>query len=175
MGSKYHERLDKAALALLGLRVVRPKNRSLDVEMVVEDKEKYGEFFAGVKLRPIVIKSKDMSLLLAKKETRWCFNYSIMMENYPKIWKELAKEPIPAVRLVVLKKRDHVVDPSSWTKHRKGKVVSEYPLSMIEFLSELGVGEETYTLFRVSGGTEGYLQSELFDYCDAIVETGRTL
>ena len=40
-----------------------------------------------VQIKPIVIKSKDMSLLLAKKEIKWCFNYSIMMENYPKIWK----------------------------------------------------------------------------------------
>lgn len=98
-----------------------------------------------------------------------------MMENYPKIWKELAKEPIPAIRLVVLKKRDRKVDPFSWTKHAKGKVVSEYPISMINYLTELGIDEENFTLFRVSGGTEGYLQSELFDYCDAIVETGRTL
>lgn len=46
---------------------------------------------------------------------------------------------------------------------------------MIDYLTELGIDEENFTLFRVSGGTEGYLQSELFDYCDAIVETGRTL
>ncbi len=46
---------------------------------------------------------------------------------------------------------------------------------MINYLHELGINEEHYTLFPVSGGTEGYLQSQLFDYCDAIVETGKTL
>jgi hypothetical protein len=45
MGSKYFERLDKTVLSLLGLHIVRPKNRSLEVEMTVEDKEKYDCFF----------------------------------------------------------------------------------------------------------------------------------
>jgi hypothetical protein len=67
MGSKYHERLDKAAVSLLGLKIVRPKNRSLEVEMLVEDQEKYSQYFDGANIKPIVIKSKDMSLLLAKK------------------------------------------------------------------------------------------------------------
>ena len=79
MGSKYYDRLDKTALNLLGLKIIRAKNRSLQVEITVEDKAKYDQFFQKSKLKPIVIKSKDMSLLLAKKEVKWCFNYSIMM------------------------------------------------------------------------------------------------
>lgn len=79
MGSKYYDRLDKTALNLLGLKIIRAKNRSLQVEVTVEDKAKYDQFFQNFKIKPIVIKSKDMSLLLAKKEVKWCFNYSIMM------------------------------------------------------------------------------------------------
>ena len=79
MGSKYYDRLDKTALNLLGLKIIRAKNRSLQVEVTVEDKAKYDQFFQNFKIKPIVIKSKDMSLLLAKKAVKWCFNYSIMM------------------------------------------------------------------------------------------------
>jgi ATP phosphoribosyltransferase len=113
--------------------------------------------------------------MLFKKEIKWCFNYTIMMENCPRIWKEIVRDPIPVIRLCVVKKKHKVFDPSIWSKTRKGKVVSEYPLSMIEYLRSLGVDEATYTLYRVSGGSEAFLQCDNFDISDAIVETGSTL
>jgi hypothetical protein len=47
-----------------------------------------------------------MGVVLEKKHVKWCFNYSIMMDNYPKIWKELTKAPISGIKLVILKKKD---------------------------------------------------------------------
>jgi hypothetical protein len=37
MGGKHFEKIDRAALSLFGLRIIRPNNRSLKVECVVED------------------------------------------------------------------------------------------------------------------------------------------
>jgi hypothetical protein len=73
---------------------------------------------------PIGIKSKDMGVILEKKYVKWCFNYSIMMDNYPKIWKELTQAPISGIKLVILKKKDKEVNPFSWTKQSKGRVIT---------------------------------------------------
>jgi ATP phosphoribosyltransferase len=39
----------------------------------------------------------------------------------------------------------------------------------------LGLSEDCYSIIPVSGGTESYLSIDDFDYCDAIVESGRTI
>ena len=67
------------------------------------------------------------------------------------------------------------MNPFAWTKQSKGKVVAEYPASMINYLHSLGICESHYSLINVSGGTEGFLEMEEFDYCDAIVESGKTI
>ena len=85
------------------------------------------------------------------------------------------REPIDVIKLCVIKKKNRKVDPLSWTKDNKGKVISEYPLSMINYLDGLGIDETVYNLYRVNGSSEAYLESDNFDYCDAIVETGTTL
>ena len=79
------------------------------------------------------------------------------------------KEPIPVIKLCVIKKKNKNVDPLSWTKYNKGKIASEYPISMISYLHSLGVNEDTYSIYKVSGSSEAYLECKTFDYCDAIV------
>lgn len=37
MGGKHFEKIDRAAINLFGLRIIRPKNRSLKVECAIED------------------------------------------------------------------------------------------------------------------------------------------
>jgi hypothetical protein len=114
-------------------------------------------YFKGKRVVPIGIKSKDMGAILEKGYVKWCFNYSIMMDNYPKIWKELTKEPISVIKLVLLKKKHKEVNPFAWTRQSKGRVVAEYPASMVSYLHGLGVCESHYSLINVSGGTEGLL------------------
>ena len=94
-----------------------------------------------------------MSQMLFKREIKWCFNYSVMMENYPRIWKEIVRGPVSVIKLCVIKKVHKQVDPFAWTKFNKGKVVSEYPLSMINYLQDLGIDETVYSLFKVSGSS----------------------
>jgi ATP phosphoribosyltransferase len=39
----------------------------------------------------------------------------------------------------------------------------------------LGIDEDCYSIVQVGGGTESFLELDNFDYCDAIVESGRTI
>lgn len=55
-------------------------------------------------------------------------------------------------------------------------IASEYPVSVTKYLTEkLGIAEDCFTIFKVSGCSESYLKMNKFDYCDAIVVTGKTL
>ena len=87
------------------------------------------------------------------------------------------KLPTPGIILALLGRKNTNVDPKSWTKKNKGTIICEYPFSVNRYFKELGVDEGCYTLIRVSGGTESYLAADSFgaDYCDAIVESGKTV
>jgi hypothetical protein len=118
---------------------------------------KYDTYFKGRKLKLIGIKSKDMAFLLTKKHISFCFNYSIMMENYPKVYVEHFKEPITEIKLVLLSRINEQVDPFLWTPSKKGRIVAEYPRSVADYLHSIGVDESCYSIIQVSGGTESYL------------------
>lgn len=87
MGGKHFEKIDAAAENLLGIKVVRPSNRSLKLTYEITDSIKFKSYFGCSKVELLGIKSKDMSLLLDKGVITSCFNYCVMMENYPRIWK----------------------------------------------------------------------------------------
>jgi hypothetical protein len=86
MGGKHYEKIDKAMLDTLGIRVIRPNNRSLKLDYTIEDQTKFDAYFKGKNIKLIGIKSKDMAFLLSRGYLSYCFNYTIMMENSPKIW-----------------------------------------------------------------------------------------
>lgn len=98
------------------------------------------------------------------------------MENTPKVWVEHFKEPISEIKLVLLERMgENSVNPYYWTPYSKGRIASEYPRSVANYFEEIGVDESCYSIIQVSGSTESYLEIDSFDYCDAIVESGRTI
>ena len=64
-----------------------------------------------------------------------------------------------------------------WTDENKGTVISEYPYSVEKYFKSQNIDEKKYSLIRVSGSTESYLASRKskVHYCDAIVESGKTV
>ena len=124
----------------------------------------------------IGIKSKDMAQVLKDKQISYCFNYTIMMENYPKVWLEHFRVPISEIKLVLLERKDYPSrNPALWTPHNKGRIASEYPRSLNRHFNSLRIKEDCYRITHVCGGTESFMQISDFDYCDATMESGKTI
>ena len=68
-----------------------------------------------------------------------------------------------------------MVDIGSWSENNKGVVVSEYPLNVVQYFKEKNVPSNYYSLIKVSGHSQGFLSDSNFDYCDAIVFSGKTI
>ena len=98
-----------------------------------------------------------MTTISAKGLVSSCVNYSIMMENYPTVCKEVRKVATPGIILALLGRKNSLIDLKMWTKQKKGIIVCEYPFSVNKYFKKLGIDESVYTLIRVSGGTESYL------------------
>ena len=62
--------------------------------------------FGEVKIQLVGIKSKDMTTIVAKSFVSCCVNYSIMMENYPTVCKEVLKVPTPGIILALLGRKN---------------------------------------------------------------------
>lgn len=75
------------------------------------------------------------------------------MENNPIVSKCIAQVPIMGIKLVLLKKIHREIEPSKWTKLKKGIIASEYPVSIYNYFNKLGISEECFTVLRVFGGT----------------------
>ena len=124
MCGKYYGQIDKAMLELLGIRVIRLNNRSLKIDHVIQNQQKYNKYFKGLNLKLLAIKSKDMIQMLNKQYISFCFNYSIIVENFPKTWQEHCKFPIDDIKLALLQRKESKVDPNAWTPSNKGIIAS---------------------------------------------------
>ena len=114
MGGKHFSKIDSVFEEQFGLELVRANNRSMALSYNIIDQERYDHFFTGKKIKLIRIRSKDMGLFLDKKQVSYVYNYSVMMDNYPSVWNELCRTPIPQIRLTLLKKKQKEVDPHKW-------------------------------------------------------------
>lgn len=79
------------------------------------------------------------------------------------------------MKLGLIKRKNENVCPETWTKTKKGLIASEYPHELVKYFEKRNISSDKYTLLKVTGHSEGYLSDYRFDYCDAIVHSGRTI
>lgn len=75
----------------------------------------------------------------------------------------------------MIKRKGEKVNIESWSEQNKGTIVSEYPTNVVNYFKEKNIPSNYYKLIKVSGHSEGFLSDLKFDYCDAIVYSGKTI
>lgn len=98
------------------------------------------------------VKPKDMGRLVQKGYIDYGVNYSNVVASYVSEQMVVYKsEPIPNLKLGLIKRKGRHVDKSSWSRENKGVIISEYPAEVTAYLSKEGIPSDYYKLIKVSG------------------------
>lgn len=177
--NKYADKTDVFALAVLGVRLVRPEGRCLRVDYEIVDAAKFAKAFGeGESVHFVPTRPKDMPGLLAQGMLDGTVTYSSVMDNFPTVARLVAYAPDTDISLALISRRGQQIDPRAWTADKPACIVAEHVRLVRTFLAGLGVPPDSYKIQRVLGSSESYLVNDprqTYLLCDAIIATGGTL
>lgn len=175
--SKYTTKTDTFAETELGFKIIRPVGRDMKVCYEIIDKDKYQSYFGDKRVMLVTSRPKDMVWLMAFNRIDGAITYNTVVENFPKVYKTIYQIPDHDLRLALIKRKGDVIDPKEW-KDNKALIAAEHIAHVHRYLVGCGFEENTFSLDRVIGSSEGYMVSttkDRYSLCDAIVESGKTL
>lgn len=162
--SKYQEKTNNFLRQNLGVELEAKKSkRSLKLHHKIINKGEclYKKHFTKP-IKFISCRPKDMPWLMAFGRIDGAVTYNTVMDNYPKVYKTSNLVEDNDLKLCLVKKKGKEVPI-------KPKIAAEHPRIIKQFIDSC----ETDTMF---GSSESYLvNSDEYDLCDAIVETGNTI
>jgi len=100
------------------------------------------------------------------------------MQNQPMVYKEIASIPDTDLSLVLIKRKNDIIDPSTWSSEKKMVIATESINFVNEYLASNNISGDCYTLAHISGTSESFLVNDTktnYLLCDAIMESGRTI
>ncbi len=175
---KYYKKTDDFAKEQLGFEIIRPTGKNLKIDYNVVDVNKFKQYFGEKRISLIPIRPRDMNWMLALGTVDCVISYNSVIENNPQVYKKLVEVPDNSLKLVLIKRINDVIDPSTWSTTNKMIIATESVKFVHSYLTSLGINENYFTLNHVSGTSESFLVNDTktnYNLCDAIVETGSTI
>ena len=166
-GEKYSNKTDNYILTNLGIKVNRPQNRSMSISYEIVDKDKYNKFFdkeiVFVPLRP-----KDMVYQYSNGVIDGYIAYSSITDNYPHILNCVDKIVDSDIKVCLLNKKGHIFNKNI-------KIAAEHYSYVKDYMKKM---DKNYEISHVFGSSETFIinnPDNLYDLCDAVVESGKTI
>lgn len=175
---KYYKKTDDFAKEHLGFEIVRPAGKKLKVEYNVVDNQKYKRYFGDKTISLIPIRPKDMNWMIALGTIDCAISYNSVIENKPLVYKKVIEVPDDSLRLVLIKRKNDIIDYTTWSPQNKAIIATESVNFVHSYLVDLNINENHFKLCNVSGTSESFLVNDTktnYILCDAIVETGSTI
>lgn len=176
--SKYTTKTDTFAETELGFKIIRPEGRDMTVRYQITNEEKYHEYFGDKHVTLVTSRPKDMVWLMAYNRIDGAITYNTVVENFPEVYKTIHQIEDRDLRLALIKRKEDDINTVEWTKKNKALIAAEHISHVHHYLKNSGLDENTFSLDRVIGSSEGYMVNNTKDrytLCDAIVESGKTL
>jgi len=168
------------SLALCNLRYKDIYDHDIENSQEVNDypdcfndiKDFYDDFFKD-DIQDENLKKKIQNRYLASdiiltKDYILCSNIEVKL-------KEISDD---SLRLCLIKRLEDNINMEDWKAEKKSLIAAEHIYHIDEFLKNVGIDEDVYSLDRIIGSSESFLVNQTnvkYDLCDAIVESGETL
>ncbi len=156
-----------------GIRVLREGGRSLKIGAEVIDPVLCERIFGTTTVRIMGCRPKDMAATIARGLANGAITYNTVADNQPPVMHAVVSEPVDALRLCLIKRKDAVV---TFGGGRKIMIAAEHPVQVSDYLRDRGIDDGQFKIQPVLGSSESFLVNNVdYDLCDAVVETGKTL
>lgn len=163
----------------LGIQMIKPTGRSLEIRYNIVDEEKYRKYFGDNKVYFVNMRPKDMPYMVSSGTIDGAITYSSVILNQPDIFKSICEVVDPDIELSLIKRKSDTINTDEWTKQNKCYIACEHVVHVFKYMTEtLGISEDVFSSVHMLGSSESFLVNKSkthYMLADAIVETGSTL
>ncbi len=178
-GTKYLDKTDSFILNELGIQMIKPEGRSLEIRYNIVDNIKYQKYFGESKVYFVNMKPKDMPYMVSSGTIDGAITYSSVILNQPDVFKPVCEIVDPDIELSLIKRKSDTIDINNWTEKSKCYIACEHMIHVYKYLTEeLGISDKVFSTVHMLGSSESFLVNKSkthYMLADAIVESGSTL
>ncbi len=178
-GTKYLDKTDSFILNELGIQMIKPEGRSLEIRYNIVDNIKYQKYFGESKVYFVNMKPKDMPYMVSSGTIDGAITYSSVILNQPDIFEPVCEIVDPDIELSLIKRKSDTIDINNWTPKSKCYIACEHMIQVYKYLTEeLGISDKVFSTVHMLGSSESFLVNKSkthYMLADAIVESGSTL
>jgi len=170
-GTKYFSKTDSFIEDILGIRIMRPKNRNLKINYDIIDITKFNKYFKGKQLSFITCRPKDMTMMLANGQLKMVVTYSTVLKNQQRVYRIIKEVADNSLRLCLIKRKEQEINFNN-----KIHVASEFIRDTTDFFANKKINSNLISIHSISGQAESFLVNNTgYQLCDSIVESGKTI
>ena len=178
-GTKYQDKTDLFLLNELGIQMIKPEGRSLEIVYTIINQDKYQKYFGDFKVYFVNMRPKDMPYMVSSGTIDGAITYSSVILNQPDIFDPVCEIVDPDIELALIKRKSDLIDPDEWTEKSKCYIACEHVVHVHKYLTgELGIPDKVFSTVHMLGSSESFLVNKSkthYVLADAIVESGSTL
>lgn len=178
-GTKYQDKTDLFLLNELGIEMIKPEGRSLEIRYNVIDSIKYLKYFGDSKVYFVNMRPKDMPYMVSSGTIDGAITYSSVILNQPDIFYPICEIIDPDIELSLIKRKSDHINFNEWTKKSKCYIACDHVVHVHKYLTtELGISDEVFSIVHMLGSSESFLVNKSkthYVLADAIDESDSTL